>query len=141
MRRFIFFICILSCGMDCNAATCIEVEKAIVERSNDYLAEIHIDVDKSDSNFEVSISFPSKLETSELTSLTLAKGGLEGGVDDFIIPLNVTPKNGRMIAWYLIGRNLSDSNIIEAVYGAPCGAAIRYKLDYQTESLESATID
>jgi hypothetical protein len=127
--------------MTCNATTCIEDEKTTVGRSNDYLTEIHIDVDKLDSSFDVSISFPSKLETSELTHLTLVKGGVEGGVDGFMIPLNITLKNGRMIAWYSIGRNLSDSNIIEAVYGTPCGAAIRYKLDYQTESLESATID
>lgn len=141
MRRIVLLVCMLPLSMACNATSCISDGKADIERSDQYLNEVKIDVDKSDSSFDVSISLPLNLENLNLASLTLVRRGVDGKEDDFMMPLNVTPKNGRTFAWYMISRDLSESNVIEAVYGVSCGISIRYKLDYKNESLESVTIE
>lgn len=139
MIRLALLICIVSYTVGCNATSCIEDQQGTIERSRDYLKEIYIDVDKSDFSFYVSISFPLRVEGADLTSLTLVRK-LDQAKFGFVMPLDPKPEKERGVAWYLIGRDLADSNIIEAIYGDPCGAPIRYMVNYEKESLEPVAI-
>lgn len=140
MIRLALLICIVSYSVGCNATSCIEDQQGTIERSKHYLKEIYIDVDKSDFSFYVSLSFPLQVEGADLTTLTLVRESDQARYD-FVMPIDLKPEKERVIAWYLIGRDVSDSNIIEAIYGDPCGVPIRYTVNYEQESLEPVTID
>lgn len=114
------------------AETCIDDEQLRKERSETYLNQVEFTFETEGADMDVVLSFPALVDGAIFSRAALAKTAIcESDQGQFVFPLEAKQEQGRVRVWYMLSRELSEGNIVQAVYGESCGLVIQYHLDYQ----------
>jgi hypothetical protein len=129
MKQFLLFLIVVLYSSFSFANSCNITDENRKGWSEKYSDKVKITVDEYESEFFVSVIFPTHIDSERLQRAFFLKGN-NWGKPELQIPAETRFDNNKVFVWFSIHPSLAIDTYVSASYGESCGVEIVYKVEY-----------